>query len=183
MGLISKIKGKLAYWKRGIGLYILKNTQNSLSENGNYYYQEFFQIQSLTDYDMANEKRKDYESRFSKGEILCVLEKDKKIIAYGWINPNPNHLIGELVLQLEYGDKCEVLYDFETDVAYRGKGLYPFLLQRIGNRNHKPKLIYVLVENKSSIKGIEKAGFRHLGNIYGYNKKKANHLLRKLWQE
>ena len=43
--------------------------------------------------------------------------------------------------------------------GYRGKGLYPNMLQRIAQENSKPIVIYVATPNLSSIKGIEKAGF------------------------
>lgn len=182
MNLISRIKGKIDYWKRGVAMFAKINYSNDLFlENlSAIRYKEFTQVELLKDYDFVEEKLLDYRKRFSKGEILCVLEKDIQIIVSGWVNPNPLHSIGELALLINDQGKFEVLYDFETKEAYRGQGLYPFLLNEIVKRNQKSKVIYALLDNISSIKGIKKAGFKHLGNIYGINKNKAKNLLQRI---
>lgn len=54
----------------------------------------------------------------------------------------------------------------------RGKGLHPYLLNNLLKSllfEGKRIFIYAKVDNISSIKGIEKSGFRHCGYITKYN--------------
>ena len=182
MNFIKQIKGKIEFWKRGISLFIFSPTHNKpLINNGNtnelFIYREFCSLDEIKNYDFSESQYLDYKNRFLKGEIFCVLEINNQIASFGWVNPNLGHRIGELALQIKENIKAEVLYNFETISIHRGKGLYPYLLNRICGRNDKKKIIYALVENAASIKGIKKAGFHHLGNIYGFNKNKIHDLL------
>ena len=52
-----------------------------------------------------------------------------------------------------------ILYDFFTDVNYRGLGLYQNILKLIINSNVGKNYIFALNENIASIKAIEKVGF------------------------
>lgn len=179
MGLIAKIKGKLAYWKRTILLYGFQPESNESQSND---FEVFSLFSDLVDLQFEFEKE-DYEQRFQNGHLFCCLIKDKKMAAYGWVNPNSTHFLGELSLNMQLEKQTEVLYDFYTFPNFRGKGLYPQLLKNINHRNSNPKIIYVLKENKASIRGIEKAGFGFLGQINGWNKKTYLNLLETLWQK
>lgn len=53
-----------------------------------------------------------------------------------------------------------VIGDCFTLPEYRGRGLYPNMLQKIATDIDKKIVIYVASNNYSSIKGIEKAGFK-----------------------
>lgn len=183
MGLLSKVKGKINYLRREIVLLGCR------SENVNvpllqekFTYLEVNQIQQLKGLTFQYDSE-DYQNRFSQNHVFCCWQNENVIISYGWLNPNEKHYLGELALEMSLENKIEVLYDFFTAEAYRGKGLYPALLQKMCLRNTKPKLIYAFSDNYSSIRGIEKAGFQSLGKIKGYNKKIYQLLVKKLWQK
>ena len=144
-------------------------------------YHEVYQIENLKELNFDSDSE-DYKNRFSQNHVLCLWKEQEKVVSYGWLNPNPTHYLGELALEMDLKSITEVLYDFNTESAYRGRGLYPALLQKMCLRNKKSKLIYAFSDNKSSIRGIEKAGFEFLGYIKGYNKNKYRSLLSKLWE-
>lgn len=181
--LINKIFGKIAYLKRTISLY---GYNSSLTpDNGlaaQYHFKEINQFVEIEIYNIDFDKA-DYDNRFLNDHIFCVLECDGKLASYGWINPTGKHAIGELDLNMDLGNKIDSLYDFYTFEEFRGKGLYPFLLQKIAARNQKTKLIYVFPSNISSVRGIRKAGFQFLGNLKGFNKQHYPTLIKKIWGE
>jgi hypothetical protein len=181
--LIKMFFGKISYWQRTIALYYY----NSPSERNNilgssFMYKEINQFSEVEKYKVDFNKA-DYESRFLHGHIFCVLDFEEGLASYGWINPSGKHTLGELDLDMDLGNKIDSLYDFYTFEEFRGKGLYPFLLQNIVSRNQKAKLIYVLPSNISSVKGIKKSGFQFLGNLKGYNKQQYTTLIKKVWGE
>lgn len=179
MNLLKKIHGKVLYWRRGVSIFTCKSTSNfePFKLVGSFEYCEFTEIDALVKFPLETAVLKDYQQRFSKNEIYCTLILNNQIVSYGWINPNPTHLLGELDLEIKHSGKLDVLYNFETNENYRGKSLYPYLLQQIVKRNSKTKMIYALAKNTASVRGIKKAGFQFLGNIYGINKNKINKML------
>ena len=61
-----------------------------------------------------------------------------------------------------------VIGDCHTDNAFRGKGIYPYMLVHIYRElltAHKEIYILVSPENAPSIRGIEKAGFRKVARV------------------
>lgn len=50
-----------------------------------------------------------------------------------------------------------------TKVEYRGKGIYPYVLSKIISDEAKDYYMLVRQDNLSSIRGIEKAGFKQVG--------------------
>lgn len=180
--LIQKIVGKIDYLKRAIVIFyweedcaINRNLDSKL-----YTYKEIASIDDLSILYLTNEQKLMYQQRFFNSNRCCVIENKDVVVAYGWVNTNSKHYLGELDLMMNLGDRIEVLYDFYTDLAYRGQGLYPYLLQKICLRNDKAKLIYAFADNISSVKGIEKANFRYLGNLRGINKNKYKGLIKKI---
>jgi hypothetical protein len=66
--------------------------------------------------------------------------------------------------------KGPVIGDCQTINTYRGKSIYPFVINYIANeelkkKNRKEVFIIVDSDNFSSIKGIEKAGFQCFATI------------------
>lgn len=183
MGLLSKVKGKINYLLREIVLLGCRpeNIDNQLFQE-EFTYIEVSQVEKLKELTFQYDSE-DYQNRFLQKHILCCWKKENVIISYGWLNPNERHYLGELALEMNLENKIEVLYDFFTAEAYRGKGLYPSLLQKMCLRDSKPKIIYAFSDNFSSIRGIEKAGFQFLGKLKGYNKKSYQLLVKKLWQK
>lgn len=54
-----------------------------------------------------------------------------------------------------------------TDVEYRGKGIYPMVLAKILKENINRNFYMVIREdNEASIRGVQKAGFEHVGFVY-----------------
>lgn len=179
--LIKKIFGKIAYWKRTISLYYYNSSsEQNIKLGSSFIYTEISQFSELEKYKVDFNKA-DYDSRFFQGHIFCGLEFENVLASYGWINPTGKHNIGELDLPMDLGNNIDSLYDFYTFEAYRGKGLYPYLLQKICTRNKKVKLIYVFPSNTSSVNGIKKAEFQFLGNLKGYNKHQYPSLVKKIW--
>ncbi len=89
------------------------------------------------------------------------------LVAYGWVALEGAE-IGELELQfvLPAGDRY--LWDFKTLPAWRGRGIYPRLLQTILRaEEHSAERFWIIhaPENGASQVGIEKAGFRLAGEL------------------
>jgi GNAT superfamily N-acetyltransferase len=88
--------------------------------------------------------------------------------AFGWM-ASGRCRIGELAHEFMLPAGNRYLWNFRTMAAFRGRGIYPLLLQFIlqyeRSRANRFWIIHA-PENKSSLKGIGKAGFRYLGKLY-----------------
>jgi predicted acetyltransferase len=78
---------------------------------------------------------------------------------------NISFLYRNILLARQIGYKKEhVIGNCETKVKYRGNSVYPHMLTKILEycREHKREniLIFVGPDNRASIKGIERAGFK-----------------------
>src|SRR5262249_25891834 len=88
-------------------------------------------------------------------------------VAYGWV-AGAGATIGELGVSfvLPRGDRY--LWDFATLPTWRGRGLYPHLLQGIiaaeAARAARLWIIHA-PENRASCRGIAKAGFAPIGEL------------------
>ena len=88
--------------------------------------------------------------------------------AFGWM-ARDNAKIGELDHEFILPQGNRYLWNFRTLEIFRGLGIYPALLQYIlqhGDKDAKRFWIIHAPENKSSLKGILKAGFEHVGKLY-----------------
>lgn len=86
-------------------------------------------------------------------------------VGYGWV-ADGSAAIGELDLafRLEAGDRY--LWDFATLPAWRGRGLYPRLLQAILRAEDRGRFwIINAPENLASARGIARAGFAEVGSL------------------
>jgi GNAT superfamily N-acetyltransferase len=180
--LIKKIKGKLDYWKRTLSFFYWSPNFNyiELINPLGLTFKEVDNISSLSTYTFEQDLRNDYEQRLNNGDILCLLEDQGKIACYGWVNRSGIHIFGELDAEIHFDKSEEVLYDFFTDAAYRGKGLYPSLLTYICQRNSNIKIGYSFPENISSVKGLNKGGFKFICDVTGFNKNKIQKVLNSL---
>jgi hypothetical protein len=105
--------------------------------------------------------------RLNDGHHIFLLRVDGQPAAYGWSATGPAD-IGGLALSFMVPRGERYLWDFVTLPAYRGRGLYPLLLQEILRRQvgeaewfwigHEP-------HNQASRRGILKAGFRLAGGM------------------
>lgn len=86
--------------------------------------------------------------------------------AYGWI-AGVDAEIGELGVSfvLPAGDRY--LWDFRTLLDWRGRGIYPRLLQAIIASDREAQRLWIIhaPENVSSCKGIARAGFVPVGEL------------------
>lgn len=91
--------------------------------------------------------------------------------AFGWM-ARSKALIGELHHELVLPVGNRYLWNFRTMEAFRGRGIYPALLQYIVRyESTKASRFWIIhaPENRSSLKGIKKAGFHDVGRMYSSN--------------
>lgn len=177
--LLQLFKGKIDYLSRGVSFYVWDASIGKCEKQSHNYL--FFQMQNLDELEKWEVKDIDenlFKSRFEQGHLYCCLTTNAhEIVSSGWVNYATNHLVGELDLQLNLPDKIEFLYDFRTKESHRGLGLYPLLLREISTRNNNVKLIYSLLKNTSSLRGIQKAQFGFLTTCFGFNAYKMNKII------
>jgi GNAT superfamily N-acetyltransferase len=103
-------------------------------------------------------------ARLDGGHRPYVASLDGIPAGYGWV-AGTGATIGELGVSfvLPRGDRY--LWDFATLPAWRGRGLYPHLLQRIMTAETARLWIIHAPENRASCRGIAKAGFAPVGEL------------------
>jgi len=106
--------------------------------------------------------------RLSNNHLAFVAYINNQAAAFGWM-ARSNARIGELNHEFMLPQKNRYLWNFRTLAEYRGFGIYPALLQHImqheGDHVNRFWIIHA-PENKSSLKGITKAGFEYVGKLY-----------------
>jgi ribosomal protein S18 acetylase RimI-like enzyme len=88
-------------------------------------------------------------------------------VAYGWVALEGAD-IGELGIEFTLPSGDRYLWDFATLPAWRGRGIYPRLLQAILRAEERDAERFWIIhapENGASQAGIEKAGFRCVGEL------------------
>lgn len=88
-------------------------------------------------------------------------------VAYGWV-ALAGAAIGELDVAVSLPPGDRYLWDFATLPAWRGRGIYPRLLQTILDREAGDAERFWIIhapENRASQAGIERAGFRAVGEL------------------
>jgi GNAT superfamily N-acetyltransferase len=108
------------------------------------------------------------ERRFLEQNDAWVLWVDSIPVAFGWA-ARCFAPIGELERFVRVKGDEVYLWNFRTAAAWRGRGFYPMLLQKIIESEIKigTQKIWIIAkpENKSSYKGIIRAGFQVAGEI------------------
>ena len=106
-------------------------------------------------------------ARLGAGHRAYVARLDGTPVAYGWV-ATLAAAIGELDVAFALPPGDRYLWDFATLPAWRGRGLYPRLLQAIlaqeGNDGRRFWIINA-PENRASAAGIAKAGFRPVSEL------------------
>jgi hypothetical protein len=93
---------------------------------------------------------------------------DNRPAAFGWVATRRAR-IGELNHEFILQPGNKYLWNFRTMMVYRGLGIYPALLQYIilnEVKNGDRLWIAHAPENRASLNGIRKAGFRYVGKLY-----------------
>jgi len=106
--------------------------------------------------------------RLSANHLAFVAFIYNQPAAFGWMARGRAY-IGELNHDFILPGKNRYLWNFRTLAEYRGLGIYPSLLQYMmryeGDDADRFWIIHA-PENKSSLKGIAKAGFEYVGKLY-----------------
>lgn len=78
-------------------------------------------------------------------------------------------LRSNLLYNFNFSKPYVIIGDCLTDDRYRGRGIYPQVIRYLAEIYSKENQVYILVspDNLSSIKGIEKAGFRFMADLQG----------------
>jgi GNAT superfamily N-acetyltransferase len=106
-------------------------------------------------------------SRLESGHRAYVAWLDDRPTAYGWV-ASMAASIGELDLAFGLPAVDRYLWDFVTLPEWRGRGLYPRLLQAIlAEESAGGRRFWIInaPENAASAAGIAKAGFRPVGEL------------------
>jgi GNAT superfamily N-acetyltransferase len=113
----------------------------------------------------------DVIKRIANDHVAFVAYINNAPAAFGWM-ARGKALIGELNHELILPVGNRYLWNFRTMEAFRGLGIYPALLQYIIHREREKANRFWIIhapENKSSLKGIKKAGFQFVGKLYSSN--------------
>lgn len=100
-------------------------------------------------------------ARFAEGHRAYLARVDGAAAAWGWV-ATAHAEIGELGLRFPVPSGERYLWNFVTWAPYRGRGIYPVLLDaiiRIESAEAERFWIVYAPENRASARGIIKAGF------------------------
>ena len=109
-----------------------------------------------------------FPSRFARGEEFWTAQVNTRIASYCWVTREPVE-IGEIRCVMSPRADEIYIYDAFTFAEYRGNNLYPALLQCVldhsRQQGQRRALIFVLSDNKASIRGVQKAGFTEFQRV------------------
>jgi len=117
---------------------------------------------------LGNTTEKEVLKRISNDNIAFVAYIHNRPAGFGWMAKS-SAKIGELNHEFALPKKNRYLWNFRTLAEYRGLGIYPTLLQHIVQYDRDAANRFWIIhapENKSSLKGIVKAGFEYVGKLY-----------------
>jgi GNAT superfamily N-acetyltransferase len=105
--------------------------------------------------------------RFRRSHQPWLARIDGQPVAYGWIAFG-DLSIGELGLAVELDSTSRYLWDFQTLPPWRGRGIYPRMLQAIIDHDAAVERFWVGHDlgNVASARGIARAGFCQVGPVY-----------------
>lgn len=106
--------------------------------------------------------------RMANDHLAFVAYIGNSPAAFGWMARGKAD-IGELNHEFVLPMGHRYLWNFRTLPEFKGRGIYPALLQyiiRYESRKADRFWIIHAPENKASLRGIVKAGFRHIGRLY-----------------
>ena len=109
----------------------------------------------------------DISRRFADGHKAYVAYVNEEPAAFGWVATRTAH-IGELNASIQLPSDERYLWNFVTLEAFRGRGIYPRLLQAIVREESVTATRFWIAyapENHASGTGIRKAGFTTLAEL------------------
>ena len=107
------------------------------------------------------------QARVDAGHRPYLARLDGTPVAYGWVATR-SASIGALGISFSVPLRNRYLWDFVTLPRWRGRGIYPRLLQAILRREEEADRFWIGHDapNVASARGILKAGFTRVGEIY-----------------
>jgi GNAT superfamily N-acetyltransferase len=105
--------------------------------------------------------------RIQNGNRLYIAFIDTASVAYGWVATREGCIAGFQFSFPILEQEC-YLWDFVTLPQWRGRGVYPHLLQEIIHQERRVERFWIGYElgNEASAHGIEKAGFHIVGDLF-----------------
>ena len=105
-------------------------------------------------------------ARFDAANEIFVAFLADEPTAYGWLARRSGG-IEELDYRFDLPDGNGYLWDFMTLPDWRGRGVYPHLLQTIVRQEASIERFWIgyQVQNLASARGIQKAGFQVVGDL------------------
>jgi GNAT superfamily N-acetyltransferase len=116
---------------------------------------------------LANLELAEVQTRLAAGHRPYVAWLDREAVAYGWVATHTAY-VGELELTITLPPANCYLWDFATLPQWRGRGIYPRLLQAILARESALSDRFWIIaasENRASSAGIAKAGFTQVAHL------------------
>lgn len=117
---------------------------------------------------LGNTAVEEVTKRMANDNTAFVAYMNNQPAAFGWM-ARDKAKIGELNHEFILPTGNRYLWNFRTQEAFRGLGIYPALLQYIlqhGTADANRFWIIHAPENNASLKGIQKAGFAYVGTLY-----------------
>jgi len=117
--------------------------------------------------DLQHRDRAEISRRFAEGHRAYVALIDNEPAAWGWVAGNSAR-IGEVDATVQLPSNERYLWNFVTLERFRGRGIYPRLLQAILREEAKTAdrfWIAYAPENRASGAGIVKAGFTPVAEL------------------
>lgn len=108
------------------------------------------------------------QKRIANKHIAFVACIDNQPAAFGWMAEDTAR-IGELNHEFALPAGNRYLWNFRTLEAFKGRGIYPALLQHIVQSSEEDICRFWIIhapENGASLRGIRKAGFNYVGKLY-----------------
>lgn len=99
---------------------------------------------------------KTIDSKLSANNKCYAVYDGDRLVHTSWVFKNKL-----LATQLGFKDSF-VIGDCVTIADYRGKGIFPKILQVIASESQKDLIVFVSIENAASKKSIQKAGYEKL---------------------
>ncbi len=126
-----------------------------------------------------------WASRLEAGEVAAVALREGEILAFCWLSRRPVW-VGEIGLEVLPRDGEAYVYDAYTEPAHRGQALFPALLRIVlaeaAASGADRVLIFVLDDNRASIRAIERVGFAMLARVCRVDVGRRSFLLRWPWR-
>lgn len=106
------------------------------------------------------------DTRFQMGKRFYIAFLDEVPVAYGWVATQEGSM-SNLQFSFTIPSKNGYLYSFLTIPAWRGRGVYPHLLQAIIHHEQQIDRFWIgyIPSNEASGRGISKAGFLAVSDL------------------